>query len=77
MSAHDVLLAFFLKGAIVPFHAWAPDAYEGATLPVTAYMATVIALRRSGRAMVIASTPSLRSTFTWASIETSFRKRIG
>ena len=37
-----VLLAFFLKAAIVPFHAWAPDAYEGASIPVTAYMATVI-----------------------------------
>ena len=37
-----VLLAFFLKAAIVPFHAWAPDAYEGASVPVTAYMATII-----------------------------------
>jgi NADH-quinone oxidoreductase subunit N len=37
-----ILLAFFLKGAIVPFHAWAPDAYEGASIPVTAYMATII-----------------------------------
>ena len=26
----------------MPFHAWAPDAYEGASVPVTAYMATVI-----------------------------------
>ena len=37
-----VLLAFFLKAAIVPFHAWAPDAYEGASVPVTAYMATIV-----------------------------------
>ncbi len=37
-----VLLAFFLKAAIVPFHAWAPDAYEGAAVPVTAYMATIV-----------------------------------
>jgi len=37
-----ILIAFFLKAAIVPFHAWAPDAYEGATVPVTAYMATVV-----------------------------------
>ncbi|MEQ1689696.1 MAG: NADH-quinone oxidoreductase subunit N [Gemmatimonas sp.] len=37
-----VLLAFFLKGAIVPFHAWAPDAYEGASVSVTAYMATIV-----------------------------------
>jgi NADH-quinone oxidoreductase subunit N len=37
-----IVVAFFLKAAIVPFHAWAPDAYEGASVPVTAYMATVI-----------------------------------
>jgi NADH-quinone oxidoreductase subunit N len=37
-----VAVAFFLKAAVVPFHAWAPDAYEGATVPVTAYMATIV-----------------------------------
>jgi NADH-quinone oxidoreductase subunit N len=37
-----VLLGFFLKAAIVPFHTWAPDAYEAASVPVTGYMATVI-----------------------------------
>lgn len=36
-----VLLALFLKAAVVPFHAWAPDTYEGASVPVTAYMATL------------------------------------
>jgi len=51
LGAHDIVataaialivIAFFLKAAIVPFHAWAPDAYEGASLTVTAYMATII-----------------------------------
>lgn len=37
-----IVLAFFLKGAVVPFHAWAPDAYEGASVPVTAYMSTIV-----------------------------------
>lgn len=37
-----IVVAFFLKAAIVPFHAWAPDAYQGASVPVTAYMATII-----------------------------------
>ncbi len=37
-----IVAAFFVKAAIVPFHAWAPDAYEGASVPVTAYMATII-----------------------------------
>jgi len=37
-----VTAALFIKAAIVPFHAWAPDAYEGASVPVTAYMATIV-----------------------------------
>jgi NADH-quinone oxidoreductase subunit N len=37
-----VIIAFFLKAAIVPFHAWAPDAYETAAVPVTAYMAAIV-----------------------------------
>jgi NADH-quinone oxidoreductase subunit N len=36
-----VLLALYMKAAVVPFHAWAPDTYEGASVPVTAYMATL------------------------------------
>jgi NADH-quinone oxidoreductase subunit N len=36
-----ITIALFFKAAIVPFHAWAPDAYEGASVPVTAYMATL------------------------------------
>jgi NADH-quinone oxidoreductase subunit N len=34
-----VLVAFAFKVAAVPFHMWAPDAYEGAPTPVTAFMA--------------------------------------
>lgn len=37
-----MILSFFLKGAIVPFHSWAPDAYEAASVPVTAYMAVIV-----------------------------------
>jgi NADH-quinone oxidoreductase subunit N len=37
-----VILAFFLKAAIVPFHTWAPDAYEAASVPVTGFMAVIV-----------------------------------
>ena len=37
-----LLIAFFLKAAVVPFHTWAPDAYEAASVPVTAYMSILI-----------------------------------
>lgn len=32
------IVAFGFKVAMVPFHMWAPDAYEGAPTPVTAFM---------------------------------------
>jgi NADH-quinone oxidoreductase subunit N len=35
-----VLVGFGFKVAIVPFHLWAPDAYEGAPTPVAAFIAT-------------------------------------
>jgi len=35
-----MLVGFAFKIAAVPFHMWAPDVYDGAPTPVTAYMAT-------------------------------------
>jgi NADH-quinone oxidoreductase subunit N len=35
-----ILVGFGFKIAAVPFHQWAPDAYEGAPAPVTAWVAT-------------------------------------
>jgi len=37
-----IVVGFGFKIAAVPFHAWAPDVYEGAPTPVTAFMATGI-----------------------------------
>jgi len=87
-----VLLAFFLKGAIVPFHAWAPDAYEGASIPVTAYMATIIkagvllaALRLFGTEVVSRPTDDLLAflplvSIVWGNLaamrQKSFRRMI-
>ncbi len=35
-----LLIGFAFKVAAVPFHAWAPDVYEGAPTPITAFMAS-------------------------------------
>jgi NADH-quinone oxidoreductase subunit N len=35
-------VGFGFKVAAVPFHMWTPDAYEGAPVPVTAFMSTAI-----------------------------------
>ena len=36
-----LLAVMAFKTAAVPFHAWAPDAYEGAPIPVAAYLSVV------------------------------------
>jgi NADH-quinone oxidoreductase subunit N len=87
-----VTAALFLKAAVVPFHAWAPDAYEGASTPVTAYMATVIkagvllaALRVYGTAPVLPPLVGLLAvlpllSMAWGNLaalrQTSFRRMI-
>ncbi len=37
-----LVVAFGFKVAAVPFHMWAPDAYEGAPTPVTGFMAAAV-----------------------------------
>lgn len=37
-----MVAAFAFKVAAVPFHMWAPDAYEGAPTPVTSFMAAAV-----------------------------------
>ncbi len=70
-----IVLAFFLKAAVVPFHTWAPDAYEGASVPVTAYMAVIVkagvllaVVRLFGRAMLSSPLLELVALLPLASI---------
>jgi NADH-quinone oxidoreductase subunit N len=37
-----ILAGFAFKISVAPFHFWAPDVYQGAPTPVTAFMATVV-----------------------------------
>ena len=37
-----LLIGFGFKVAAAPFHMWAPDVYEGAPTPITAYMASAV-----------------------------------
>jgi len=36
-----IVIGIAFKLAVVPFHMWAPDIYEGSPAPVTAFIATV------------------------------------
>ncbi len=42
VGAALLLIGFGFKVAAAPFHMWAPDVYEGAPTPVTAYMAAAV-----------------------------------
>ncbi len=46
-----VLVGIVFKVSAVPFHAWAPDAYEGAPTPATAFMA--VAVKAAAFAMLL------------------------
>jgi NADH-quinone oxidoreductase subunit N len=87
-----IVAAFFLKAAVVPFHAWAPDAYEAASVPVTAYMSTIVkaavllaAVRLFGQASVGGSLAELLAllplvSIVWGNLaamrQPSFRRMI-
>jgi len=43
-----LLIGLTFKLALVPFHFWSPDAYEGAPLPVTAWMSTGVKVAIAG-----------------------------
>jgi len=46
-----MLVGLGFKVAVVPFHMWAPDVYEGAPLPITAYLA--VGSKVAGFALVL------------------------
>jgi NADH-quinone oxidoreductase subunit N len=68
-----ILIALAFKVAAVPFHMWAPDAYEGAPTPVTGFMAAGVKAAAFGAIVRLLSTafasPQLVFDFTgWASM---------
>ncbi|MBU9723408.1 NADH-quinone oxidoreductase subunit N [Bacillus alkalicola] len=72
MSLLFMLVGFGFKISIVPFHMWAPDVYEGAPTPVTAFLSVVSKLAAFGlvlRVFIVA----FHSTFNeWAFILAAF-----
>src|SRR4029077_20495948 len=73
MGEYFILIALAFKVAAVPFHMWAPDAYEGAPTPVTGFMAAGVKTAAFGGILRLLSTafgsPLLVFDITgWASI---------
>lgn len=48
LGALLILMGFAFKVGAVPFHFWAPDAYDGAPMPVTGFMATGVKVAAFG-----------------------------
>jgi NADH-quinone oxidoreductase subunit N len=46
-----ILVGFGFKVAMVPFHQWAPDAYEGAPTPITAFLS--VGSKAAGFAVIL------------------------
>lgn len=69
-----ILAGLTFKLAIVPFHMWAPDVYEGAPTPITAFLsvgskvAGLAALARVFCGMFVAFATSIMSPRDWAHI---------
>lgn len=64
IAAGLVVIGFSFKSALVPFHGWTPDVYQGAPTPVTAFMSssvkfvTIIAFLRFLRNAEVMNDPS-------------------
>ena len=73
-----ILVGVGFKLALVPFHLWAADVYEGAPAPTAAYAATVskgavfVLLVRLAATMDIQANPQLQATLAAAAVVTMF-----
>ncbi len=72
LGEYFVLISLVFKVAAVPFHMWAPDAYEGAPTPVTGFMAAGVKAAAFGAIVRLLGTafasPVMVFDFTgWAS----------
>jgi len=60
-----LLVGFGFKVSAVPFHMWAPDVYDGAPTPVTAFMATAVKAAGFAALMRIALIAFGEASATW------------
>ncbi len=56
------------KAAVVPFHAWAPDVYEGAPLAVTAYMSVIAKVGAFAALLRVFSVALMAQAAQWTTV---------
>src|SRR5207249_8765516 len=59
-----ILVGFGFKSAMVPFHQWVPDVYDGAPLPVTAWLS--VTSKAAGFAVFIRFFATMVPPENWA-----------
>ncbi|MCB0394061.1 MAG: NADH-quinone oxidoreductase subunit N [Bdellovibrionales bacterium] len=71
-----ILVGLFFKVSIFPFHAWAPDVYQGSPTPVTAFMSTagklvafVLLIKIFGTQLLSGSQPAI-DALQWLAVMT-------
>ena len=65
LGAGMLLVGFGFKVSAVPFHMWAPDVYDGAPTPVTAYMAAAVKAAGFAALVRVALTALGDATAAW------------
>jgi NADH-quinone oxidoreductase subunit N len=63
-----VLIGFAFKAALVPFHMWTPDVYQGAPTPVSAFMSTGTKAAAFAVLARIVTIAMPMSAFNWAAV---------
>lgn len=73
-----LMVGLLFKVSIFPFHAWAPDVYQGAPTPITALMATAVkmvmfaVLIRVTAIQGLLATPQFNQALQWLAVMTMF-----
>ncbi len=63
-----IMIGLGFKAAVVPFHAWAPDVYEGAPLSVTAYMSVIAKVGAFAALLRVFSVALLAHAHEWTAV---------
>ncbi len=60
-----ILIAILFKMALVPFHFWAPDVYQGSPTMITAYMSTIVKVAAAMSMYYLLTTFFRVGSFAW------------
>lgn len=63
-----LLVGFFFKVSVVPFHMWTPDVYTGSPTPITGYMATAAKSAAFVSLILVLSTALHTSVSEWSEV---------